>query len=175
MDLKTKLLKAFNGSYINGYDEFIALPEYNIYFMLKDCKTLLDVKCKIIEWFVRPIYKGDLCVKYFDYSMFDYKKEKLDELRNEVDFYWCDIFEMSDHNFRKELCKNRNGGLIRKEMGIVTTQREYFKNSMELILEHELLEDDLEVIYQRLGNSCNRELTIKFIESGFDMKVLEKK
>ena len=128
MELKTKLLKAFNGSHINGYDEFIALPKYNIYFRLKDCKTLLDVKCKIIEWFVRPIYKGDLCIKYFDYSMFDYKKEKLDELRNEVDFYWCDVHEMSDYKFKDELCKDRNHNLTRKGMEAVIKEREYFKN-----------------------------------------------
>ena len=33
--------------------------------------------------------------------------------------------------------------------------------------------DDMELIYTYLGNCVNRERTIKFIESGFDMSVFE--
>lgn len=34
-------------------------------------------------------------------------------------------------------------------------------------------EEDMEKIYTHLGNGCNHEKTIKFIESGYDMKILE--
>ena len=33
-------------------------------------------------------------------------------------------------------------------------------------------ETDMEIIYTYLGNCCNHKLTIKFIESGYDMSVL---
>lgn len=32
---------------------------------------------------------------------------------------------------------------------------------------------DIDLIYQKLGNRINHDLTVKFVESGFDMKVLE--
>lgn len=34
--------------------------------------------------------------------------------------------------------------------------------------------EDMAVIYQRLGNSVNHSLTVEFVESGFDIMVLEK-
>lgn len=37
----------------------------------------------------------------------------------------------------------------------------------------EFYEDDLALIYQKLGNGIRRELTYKFIDSGFDIKVLQ--
>jgi|LSQX01.2.fsa_nt_gb hypothetical protein len=33
---------------------------------------------------------------------------------------------------------------------------------------------EIELIYSRLGNCCNEELTEKFIDSGFDIKILKK-
>ena len=33
-------------------------------------------------------------------------------------------------------------------------------------------EDDIELIYTYLGNRCNHEKTVKFIESGYDMQLL---
>lgn len=35
--------------------------------------------------------------------------------------------------------------------------------------------EEMELIYERLGNSCNHELTMKFVSSGYDMKLLEEK
>lgn len=35
--------------------------------------------------------------------------------------------------------------------------------------------DDMELIYTYLGNAVNHSLTLKFVESGYDMEVLEKK
>lgn len=35
--------------------------------------------------------------------------------------------------------------------------------------------DEMELIYERLGNRCNRKLTQRFVSSGYDMKLLERK
>ena len=41
-------------------------------------------------------------------------------------------------------------------------------------LETDFTWDDMQEIYTYLGNDCNRTLTIKFIESNYDMSVLQK-
>lgn len=40
-------------------------------------------------------------------------------------------------------------------------------------LETNFTQDDMSLIYQELGNQVNRENTMRFIESGYDHKVLE--
>lgn len=35
--------------------------------------------------------------------------------------------------------------------------------------------DDMELIYTYLGNACNHALTVKFVESGYDLDILRKK
>lgn len=35
-------------------------------------------------------------------------------------------------------------------------------------------EDDIEIVYTHLGNRCNHELTVEFINSGYDMAVFER-
>lgn len=35
--------------------------------------------------------------------------------------------------------------------------------------------DEMELIYERLGNRCNHKLTMKFVSSGYDMKILERR
>lgn len=42
------------------------------------------------------------------------------------------------------------------------------------ILNTNFTKDDMELIYTYLGNSVNRLLTFEFIESGYDMQILEK-
>lgn len=54
----------------------------------------------------------------------------------------------------------------------------YWQKRIRAIV-NEFLGTDFEVrhmesIYTRLGNDCNRNLTIKFIESNYDLRVLEK-
>lgn len=58
-ELKTKLINCFPNSFINENEEFIAHQKSNAYFILKGCKTELDVKCKVLEWFSRPAYKTE--------------------------------------------------------------------------------------------------------------------
>ena len=35
--------------------------------------------------------------------------------------------------------------------------------------------DDMELIYTYLGNACNHALTVKFVESGYDMDILRER
>jgi len=44
--------------FINSRNEFIIVPKDNIYFLLDDVKTELDLKCKVIAWLSRPSCKG---------------------------------------------------------------------------------------------------------------------
>ncbi len=53
-----RLMNCFPNSFINHNGEFIAEKKSNTYFILKDCKTELDVKCKVLEWVSRAAHKG---------------------------------------------------------------------------------------------------------------------
>lgn len=52
-----KLMNSFPKSFINQNGEFIAHKKANEYFILRDCETELDVKCKVLEWLSRGAYK----------------------------------------------------------------------------------------------------------------------
>lgn len=62
-DCKKALFKAFPGSYVNNNKEFIAHKYTNQYIILGNCKTSLDIKCKVLEWFSRAAHKG---MPYFE-------------------------------------------------------------------------------------------------------------
>lgn len=57
--LVQKLMNCFPRSVINQNGEFIAHIMANEYFILHDCETELDIKCKILEWFSRGAYKTE--------------------------------------------------------------------------------------------------------------------
>lgn len=116
-----KLERAFPKSFINTSLEFIAHKEANEYFILEDCETEFDVKCKVLEWFSRGAYKT--CP--FSSNV---KNERL-------------------HNF--------------------------MLNGINDFLGTDFTEDDIEIIYTYLGNRCNHERTVNFINSGYDMAVLK--
>lgn len=54
-----RLMKCFPRSFINQEGEFIAHKDANQYFVLKNCKDELEVKCKVLEWFSRGAYETD--------------------------------------------------------------------------------------------------------------------
>ena len=56
-ECRLALLTSFPGSFVNERDEFIAHKESNQYLVLSNCKTSLEVKCKVLEWFSRPAHK----------------------------------------------------------------------------------------------------------------------
>lgn len=49
----------------------------------------------------------------------------------------------------------------------------FMLNGINDFLGTDFTEDDIEIIYTYLGNRCNHERTIKFINSGYDMSVLK--
>ena len=51
--------------------------------------------------------------------------------------------------------------------------REVTKNSLNYYLGTLFSDEDMALIYQRLGNGINPELTYRFIDSGFDIEVLD--
>ncbi|MFX3949178.1 hypothetical protein ACJBW9_06770 [Streptococcus suis] len=51
--------------------------------------------------------------------------------------------------------------------------REFTKNFLNRYLGTLFSDEDIALIYQRLGNGINPELTYRFIDSGFDMEVLD--
>ena len=58
-DVVTRLYHAFPGSKIHYNGEFIANVPANSYFILYNCETELDVKCKVLEWLSRDAYKSE--------------------------------------------------------------------------------------------------------------------
>lgn len=53
-----RLMNCFPNSIINHDMEFIAHVRANEYFILRDCKTELDIKCKVLEWLSRAAHKS---------------------------------------------------------------------------------------------------------------------
>lgn len=119
--LITRLMHCFPRSFINQNGEFIAHAETNQYFILRDCKTELDVKCKVIEWFSRA----------------DCKTWPFDSARRNKQFH------------------------------------RFMLNGVNEFLGTQFTAEDMEQIYTYLGNACNHEKTVLFIESGYDMGMLE--
>lgn len=52
-------MSCFPRSFINQHSEFIAHEKANEYFILRDCETEFDIKCKMLEWFSRGAYKTE--------------------------------------------------------------------------------------------------------------------
>ena len=119
-ELITRLMNCFPNSFINQNGEFIAYPQSNLYFILKDCKNELDVKCKVIEWFSRAASKS-------------YPESSKREQREQA-FILSGINQFLGTEFKRE---------------------------------------DVETIYIYLGNAIHHDLTMRFVESGYDMGILE--
>lgn len=118
-----RLMNCFPNSFINQCGEFVAHLKANEYFILKNCESELDVKCKVLEWFSRGAYKTE------PYST-----------------------------------KQRNAEF-----------HKFMRDGINQFLGTQFTENDMELIYTYLGNACNHELTIKFIDNGFDLDILRKK
>lgn len=120
-DTELKLLKSFPKSFINCHGEFIAHERANEYFILKNCKDDLDIKCKVLEWLSRAAYKTE-----------PYR------------------------------ALNKNNAF-----------HTFMLSGINDFLETEFTSKDMDLIYTYLGNAVNHELTVKFIQSGYDMTVLK--
>lgn len=122
IEAKSRLYEAFPDSYTNRNGEFIAHEAANEYFILKNCETELDVKCKVLEWLSQAAYKRQPFNS-------DYANRRFNTIMREG------INEFLGTNFTEE---------------------------------------DMEQIYTHLGNCCNHPLTVAFVESGYDMTVIQK-
>lgn len=58
-DDELRLLRCFQGSFINAQGEFIVHKKSNTYFNLASCKNENEVKCKVLEWLSRPAFKTE--------------------------------------------------------------------------------------------------------------------
>ena len=112
---------SFPGWFINAQGEFIAHQKANVYFNISTCKSELDVKCKVLEWFSRAACKST-------------------PFRRAVDNTALHIF---------------------------------FLNGINQYLDTRFSVEDMREIYTYLGNACDHQKTMRFIESGYDMTVLE--
>jgi hypothetical protein len=120
-EVLAKLYWAFPDSMINRNGEFIANGPANASFILYDCETELDVKCKVLEWLSRPTYKSEHFDSYIE-------NEHLHEtMLNGINVYLGTSFSF----------------------------------------------EDMETIYTYLGNRCNHPRTLRFIESGYNLSMLE--
>lgn len=120
------ILKALSASFPKGgivtaNGEFIANKKTNAYFCLTSCETVIDVKCKVLEWLSRD------CFKRQAYSS-----------------------DAANNRYHAEMLESVN-----KFLGTWFTL------------------EDMELIYQKLGNCVNHKLTEAFVLSGYDMQILE--
>lgn len=122
-EIQSCLMRAFPRSFINYEGEIILHRYANEYFILRNCETELDVKCKVLEWCSRGAYKTE-----------PYRSK----------------------------AKN-------------TEFHKFMLNGINTFLGTNFTEDDMEIIYTYLGNSCNHQRTIEFVNSGYDMTVLERR
>ena len=106
--------KHFRNSFINNTNEYIIWPKHNIYFRLEDVQSMLDLKCKVLNWCSR------YCIK-----------------------------------------------------GIPERDQARMRNFVNEFLQTNFDYDDFEVIYTKLGNAINTDLTKKFIENNYDLNLLK--
>lgn len=51
----------------------------------------------------------------------------------------------------------------------------FMLNGINAFLDTDFTKDDMELIYTYLGNACNHNKTIRFIESGYDLAILKER
>lgn len=117
----TKLHLAFPGSKIHYNGEFIANVPANSYFVLHNCETELDVKCKVLEWLSRDAFKSE-----------PFNSAKKNLRLHETMLHGINVFLGTNFSY-----------------------------------------EDMETIYTYLGNCCNHARTLRFIQSGYDVSMLE--
>lgn len=83
---------------------------------------------------------------------------RLDNVETELDFK-CKMFAWLSRPIAKGLNKYWSPKLL---------------SSFNRLLNTNFTKDEMQTIYDRLGNDVNRQLTIKFIESNYDLSQLER-
>lgn len=63
-------------------------------------------------------------------------------------------------------------GIPSRRIGRSDQFQRFMQNGINMFLNTEFSEIHLELIYRKLGNAMDRPLTLKFIESGYDLSIL---
>ncbi len=98
--------------FINTRFELIVEPKNNIYFLLEDIETELDLQCKVIAWLSRPSCKGvgdywqkrirGIINEYLDTNFtFEEMGEIYTYLGNDCNRSKCIRFIESDYDLRR--------------------------------------------------------------------------
>lgn len=91
---------------------------------------------------------------------------RLEDCEDEIDVK-CKVLEwLSRGAFKSEPFENYNQN---------EKYHEFMLDGINEFLGTNFSHDDMETIYTYLGNRCNHPKTVKFIESGYDMSVLERR
>lgn len=95
-DIKFELLAAFQNSFINHNDEFIAHRYSNQYIILGNCNSREDVKCKLLEWFSRPAHKtAPYASEWRNEKFHDFMRNGINKFLG-TDFTWKDMSDIYD-------------------------------------------------------------------------------
>lgn len=79
-ELVRKAMIEFKGSFINYNNELILVPRTNLYIILNDVQSDLDVKYKLLEWCSRDACKS--MPYYHQWRNDKYNNEVLDHINN---------------------------------------------------------------------------------------------
>ncbi len=113
IELVTKALRLFEGSFINANNELILNNEFNIYIMLNDVNSDFDFMVKLCEWFSRDCscalrYKSQSrLLEYYDDNI-----KKFNELcetnftLGEMDMIYCRLGGGIQHQLAKQFVKS---------------------------------------------------------------------
>lgn len=116
-----RLLKCFPNSFVNTNGDFIVSLKTQSYFILSNCNSLLELRCKVLNYLSRDAIKA-----------IPYKRE------------------INNEKYRDSILK-----------GINTFLGTSFST------------EEMTRIYTKLGGGIKEELTKRFIESNYDLSLLE--
>ncbi|MFQ6795090.1 MAG: hypothetical protein ACLRT4_20335 [Thomasclavelia sp.] len=88
----------------------------------------------------------------------------LDDVHNELEFK-CKILEWCS----RDACKTQPYSQQWRN----NKYNDHIRRNINIILDTDFSKDDMLQIYTRLGNSCHHNLTIKFIESNYQLDILK--
>lgn len=142
-----KLSKIFKDSFINGCNEFIAILELKLTDVYDSYEY---VGKRLVRVPKRPIWIN----LYFNlYSNI--------ETKNDVKAKVLEYFSRACH--KSSYASENTDELIHR----------YISKCVNEYLGTQFTDEDFSKIYCKLGNGVNRTLALKFIESGYNMTILE--
>lgn len=115
-------------------------------------------------------------MKSFPQSLINYNCEFIADLKTNQWFRLNDCYSELDIKCKvlewlsRAACKTEYGCYSKKKNRELQTK---MRNCINEYLGTSFTAEDMRQIYSCLGNACNHEKTIQFINSGYDMSVLE--